>query len=85
MHPPLAAVSFSEKISSPAWKHKPTWFMASTQDRVIDTRLQQDAAARMHAKTTLVASNHLVIVSEPEAVAAIIEAAVNAMSSDTVD
>jgi pimeloyl-ACP methyl ester carboxylesterase len=79
VHPPLAAVSFSEKITSAAWKHKPTWFMASTQDRVIDTRLQQDAAARMNAKTTLVASNHLVIFSEPKAVAAVIQDAVNAI------
>ena len=53
----------------------PSWDLLTTQDHAIDPDLQRFMAARAKARITEVASSHAVMVSHPDAVAAIIEQA----------
>ncbi|MEV0118454.1 alpha/beta hydrolase, partial [Streptomyces sp. NPDC050844] len=55
-----------------AWRHKPTWYAVSAQDRTTDTGLQRFLAARMRAHTVELPSGHLSIVTHPDAVARLI-------------
>lgn len=60
------------KISKPAWKEKPTYFMVTTEDRMVPTSQQRSMAARAGAKVLEIASSHAVMLSHPQDVAAFI-------------
>jgi len=77
---PLAAVTFGDKVTSAAWETKPSWFVISANDRVITPQMERDAAAWMHAKTTVLASSHVSLLSHPAEVAAVIEDAVSTVA-----
>jgi pimeloyl-ACP methyl ester carboxylesterase len=53
----------------------PSWDLLTTQDHAIDPDLQRFMATRANARITEVASSHAVMLSHPDAVAAIIEQA----------
>jgi pimeloyl-ACP methyl ester carboxylesterase len=53
----------------------PSWDLLTTQDHAIDPDLQRFMATRAKARITEVASSHAVMLSHPDAVAAIIEQA----------
>src|ERR1700722_14854812 len=69
------APMFDEKLTIAAWKTKPCWALISTADRMLPPAMEAAAAKMMHAVTTTVASCHMVIMQEPEKVAAVIDAA----------
>lgn len=75
---PINTHAFGEPVSKAAWNSKPSWFLLTTQDRMIQPALQEAMARGIHAKTTRVASDHAVMVSHPQAVAQIILAATKA-------
>lgn len=62
-------------ISSPAWKAKPSWYLIPEDDRMIPAGAQRGMAARAGAKVRTVPGSHAVYVSNPQAVAALIEEA----------
>ena len=33
---PISTDSFTHKVTNPAWKNKPTWYMEATEDRSIN-------------------------------------------------
>ena len=65
-------------ISEPAWRNKPTWYLLTTEDRMIPPPAQQMMSERAGATVEEVAASHSVFVSQPAAVAAIIEKAASA-------
>jgi hypothetical protein len=76
---PLAGKAFSEPVTAAAWKTKPSWFVVTADDRVVHPELQAAEARRMGAKTTVLQSSHMSLLSHPTEVAAVIgEAAVEA-------
>lgn len=77
---PLAASTFGDKVTKAAWRDRPTWFIVSSQDRVIAPQMERDFAARMKAKTTVLAASHVALLSKPREVAAVIEDAVAAVA-----
>jgi pimeloyl-ACP methyl ester carboxylesterase len=77
---PLAAVTFGDKVTNAAWKTKPSWFVISANDRVIDPQMERDAAKWMNAKTTVLLSSHVSLLSHPAEVAAVIEDAVSTVA-----
>jgi len=79
----LAAVTFGDKVTDAAWKTRPSWFVISANDRVIDPQMERDAAKWMNAKTTVLQSSHVSLLSHPAEVAAVIEDAVNAVAAKT--
>lgn len=65
----------SERTTTAAWRHKPSWYQVSTQDRTIDPGLERFLAQRMGAHTIELAASHLSLITHPEQVAGLILAA----------
>ena len=72
---PIAARCFADPAGPPAWKTLPSWFLVSTEDRMINPDLERFMAARIHAKTIEVRSSHASPASHPKQVARLILAA----------
>ena len=68
-------------ITEPAWRTKPSWYMVTTQDRMIPPSAQRTMSARAGATVTEVAASHSVYVSQPAAVAALIKQAASAVAA----
>jgi pimeloyl-ACP methyl ester carboxylesterase len=67
---PWGARALEEKISEPAWKHKPSWYLVPAQDRMIPPDAQRGMAARAGAKVQVIDGSHAVYVANPVPVAA---------------
>jgi pimeloyl-ACP methyl ester carboxylesterase len=75
---PPAGAAFESRVSKPAWRSKPSWYVLSTEDRVIPPAAQRRMAGRASAAITEVRASHAIYISQPKAVADAIEAAANA-------
>jgi pimeloyl-ACP methyl ester carboxylesterase len=78
---PLAASTFGDKVTKAAWRTVPSWYIVSANDRVIAPEMERALAAQMKAKTTVLASSHVSLLSHPKEVAAVIEEAVAAVAA----
>jgi pimeloyl-ACP methyl ester carboxylesterase len=73
---PISTDSFTHKITSPAWKTKPSWYMVATADRSINPEQERMMAKRAHAKTIEVkGASHVLYMSHPKEAAKLIEEA----------
>jgi pimeloyl-ACP methyl ester carboxylesterase len=68
-------------VSTPAWKAKPSWYLVSTDDKMIPPPAQRAMAKRAGSTAVEVKGSHAVYVSQPAAVAALIENAAKGTSS----
>jgi pimeloyl-ACP methyl ester carboxylesterase len=59
-------------ISDAAWRIKPSWYLVTSEDRMIPPSAQHAMAERIGATVSEVAASHSVYVSQPEAVATFI-------------
>jgi pimeloyl-ACP methyl ester carboxylesterase len=73
--------ALSTAAVSPAWKTKPSFAVVAKNDRSINPDLERSMYARAHSTTTEVAASHAVYISQPEAVAKVIEQAAAAASN----
>ena len=62
-------------ISEAAWKAKPSWYLLTTEDRMLPPDAQRLMSKRAGATVVEVKSSHAVYVSQPKAVAHLIEKA----------
>jgi pimeloyl-ACP methyl ester carboxylesterase len=62
-------------ISQPAWRTKPSWYLVSTEDKMIPPDAQRAMSKRAGSKAVEVKGSHAVYVSQPQAVAHLIEQA----------
>jgi pimeloyl-ACP methyl ester carboxylesterase len=74
---PAATAAFNATAAVAAWRHKPTWAVVSTEDRALSPDLQRWMYQRAHSKVTEVKASHVAYISQPEAVAKVIEEAAN--------
>jgi pimeloyl-ACP methyl ester carboxylesterase len=72
---PWGVDALAGAITEPAWRTKPTWYLIATEDRMIPPDAQRFMSQRANAKVSETAASHSVYISQPEAVAAIIETA----------
>jgi pimeloyl-ACP methyl ester carboxylesterase len=72
---PISTDAFTHKVTNPAWKTKPTWYMVATADRSINPEQERMMAKRAHAKTVEVNSSHVAYMSHPKEAAKLIEEA----------
>jgi pimeloyl-ACP methyl ester carboxylesterase len=79
---PISTEAFTHKITSPAWKTKPTWYMVATEDRSINPDQERMMAKRAHAKTVEVKASHVAYMSHPKEAAQLIEAAATSAPGD---
>jgi pimeloyl-ACP methyl ester carboxylesterase len=68
-------------VSSPAWKSKPSWYLVTTEDRMIPPQAQRSMAKRAGASVQEVKGSHAVYVSQPSAVASLIEKAAKSVDA----
>lgn len=68
---PWNSAALAEKVMTPAWKSKPSWFIA-VNDRMLPPDYEQTIAKRIHATTTTLTSGHVPMLSQPQAVAKVI-------------
>jgi pimeloyl-ACP methyl ester carboxylesterase len=72
---PISTDAFTHKVTSPAWKTKPTWYMVATEDRSINPEQERMMAKRAKAKTVEVKASHVAYMSHPKESAKLIEEA----------
>jgi pimeloyl-ACP methyl ester carboxylesterase len=76
---PVAELAFSDPAGPPAWKSLPSWAVVGTGDKAAGTDVTRSMAQRAGATITEVDSSHLIMVSQPQAVADVILEAVVAV------
>ena len=80
---PWGIAALTGVVKEPAWKSKPSWYLVSKDDRMIPPDAQRSMAKRAGAQVVEVKGSHAVYVSQPEAVADLIEQAATAKPSAT--
>ena len=77
---PILGTAFNTKLSVAAWHDKPSYAIIATQDRALDPDRALWMAQRAGSKITLIKASHAVHISQPHAVAIVIEAAARAVN-----
>jgi len=72
---PWGVEALSGTISEPAWKTKPSWYLVATDDKMIPPPAQRLMSKRAGSTVVEAAGSHAIYVSQPNAVAALIEEA----------
>src|SRR6184192_2290029 len=72
---PWGVEALSGKISEPAWRTKPSWYLISTEDKMIPPDAQRMMSKRTGATVVEVKGSHAIYVSRPQDVAALIKKA----------
>src|SRR6266436_25608 len=78
---PWGVEALAGTITEPAWRTKPSWYLVSTEDRMIPPPAQRNMSNRAGSAVTEVAGSHAVYVSQPKPVAAFIEKAANEVAA----
>jgi pimeloyl-ACP methyl ester carboxylesterase len=77
---PISTDAFTHKVTNPAWKSKPTWYMVATDDRSINPDQERMMAKRAKATTVEVKSSHVAYMSHPKETAKLIEEAASSVA-----
>lgn len=72
---PWGVEALSGAISEPAWRTKPSWYLVATDDKMIPPDAQRAMSKRAGSTVVEVKGSHAVYVSQPEAVASLIDKA----------
>jgi pimeloyl-ACP methyl ester carboxylesterase len=72
---PINHTAFDEPATVAAWHSKPSWYVVSDKDLILDPSAQKFFANRIKATTTIVEGGHDTLIAFPKQVAAAIEAA----------
>lgn len=78
---PWGVEALSGKISEPAWKTKPSWYLIVTDDKMIPPDAQRFMSKRAGSTVAEIKGSHAIYVSQPKAVAALVEQAANAVKT----
>lgn len=78
---PWGVEALSGAITEPAWKTKPSWYLIVTEDKMIPPVAQRAMAKRAGAAVVEVKGSHAIYVSQPAAVADLIEQAANGVKA----
>lgn len=79
---PIALKCIQEKVTSPSWKKKPSWYLLAEEDRMINPKTQRFMAERMKAKIQSFKVDHLPLLTAPDKVVEVLLAAVNETKID---
>ena len=76
---PFAAI-FEDRAQAAAWKTLPSWAVVATSDRAIPPDAERHMAQRAGAQTIEIDASHSIALSQPKAVAELIQTAVDAVT-----
>src|SRR5919205_1664798 len=77
---PWGLEALTGTISEAAWRSKPSWYLVTTEDRMIPPQHQRWMSERAGITVEEAAGSHVIYVSQPQAVAALIEKAASEVS-----
>jgi pimeloyl-ACP methyl ester carboxylesterase len=77
---PVAELAFSEPSRVPAWKSLPSWTVVATGDTAAGADVIRSMAERAGAVITEVEGSHVIMMSQPQAVADVILSAIAAVT-----
>jgi pimeloyl-ACP methyl ester carboxylesterase len=72
---PWGVEALGGAVSQPAWKTKPSWYLVSTEDKMIPPDAQRAMSRRAGSTVVEVKGSHAVYVSQPQSVASLIDKA----------
>lgn len=72
---PWGVEALGGTISEPAWRKKPSWYLVATEDKMIPPDAQRAMSKRAGSTVFEVKGSHAVYVSQPQAVASLVEKA----------
>jgi pimeloyl-ACP methyl ester carboxylesterase len=67
-------------VTEAAWRTKPSWYLVSTDDKMIPPAAQRFMSKRARSTVVEVAGSHAIYVSQPNAVATLIKSAANGVN-----
>jgi len=70
---PATTAAFGATMQVAAWHNKPVWGVVATDDHALSPDLERWMYKRANAKVTEIKASHVVYISQPEAVAKVIE------------
>ena len=77
---PWGVDAVGQQISEPAWRTKPSWYLRTTDDKMIPLAFQRTMSERAGSTVVEVPASHSVYVSQPAPVAALIREAAAAVT-----
>src|SRR5215204_3023590 len=72
---PWGVEALSGTVSEAAWRSKPSWYLVTTEDRMIPPPAQRSMSERAGSTVEEASGSHAIYVSQPAVVAALIEKA----------
>jgi pimeloyl-ACP methyl ester carboxylesterase len=78
---PWGVEALSGKISNPSWRAKPSWYLIATDDKMIPPDAQRSMAKRAGSTVVEAEGSHAIYVSQPDAVAALIQQAAKSVKT----
>ena len=77
---PASKSVFGDVGVNAAWKTKPSWYVVASEDNAINPELEKRMAKRANAKTTILKSSHVAMLSKPKEVLGVILDAATSVS-----
>jgi pimeloyl-ACP methyl ester carboxylesterase len=77
---PWGVAALSGAVTEPAWRAKPSWYLVATDDRMIPPPAQRLMSKRAGSSVVEVKGSHAIYVSQPQAVADLINKAARSLS-----
>jgi pimeloyl-ACP methyl ester carboxylesterase len=66
---PTSGAALGGKVTTAAWKSKPSWYVVAKNDRMISPQFEEAMAKQIKAKSITVTSSHLAMLAKPVEVA----------------
>jgi pimeloyl-ACP methyl ester carboxylesterase len=80
---PWGLEALNGAVTEPAWRTKPSWYLVSTEDKMIPPDAQRAMSKRAGSSVVEVEGSHAIYVSQPRAVAEIIAKAASSVALAT--
>ena len=77
---PASKSVFGDVGVNAAWRTKPSWYVVASEDNAINPELEKRMAKRANAKTTILKSSHVAMLSKPDEVLDVILDAATSVS-----
>jgi pimeloyl-ACP methyl ester carboxylesterase len=72
---PINLSAFATKLTNAAWRSKPSWAVIASEDKAFDQAMLDHMAKRIGARVTKVSASHALFMTQPKAVADVIDEA----------
>jgi pimeloyl-ACP methyl ester carboxylesterase len=80
---PWGLEALNGAVTEPAWRAKPSWYLVSTEDKMIPPDAQRAMSKRAGSTVVEARGSHSIYVSQPQAVAALIAKAAHGVAMAT--